>query len=146
MTRPIIGLMVCAAVAAAAPEAGERLVRAQAAQRSDSGWRLPREALDLKNPLPVDDKRLAAGRELFLDKCRKCHGPKGLGDGPDADPEYADSMNLTNPRRANRNPDGIVFYKVLYGRSDPKMPAFGEELSRDQIWTVVAYVQSLRGR
>lgn len=143
MTRVMAGLMVCAALAAVP---GERLVRTHAAQRSESGWRLPREALEMKNPLPVNDRLLAAGREIFLDKCRKCHGPKGLGDGPDADPEYADSMNLTNPRRANRNPDGIVFHKVMYGRSDPKMPAFGEELSREQIWTVVAYVQSLRGR
>ena len=53
-------------------------------------------------------------------------------------------MNLTNPKRADRNPDGIVFYKVSNGRAKPKMPAFKEELSQEQIWSVVAYVQSLR--
>lgn len=109
-----------------------------------SGWQLPADATDLKNPQPVNDQLLAAGRKVFGDKCQKCHGPKGLGDGPDADPEHADTMNLTNAKRADRNPDGVVFYKVSNGRRNPKMPAFKDELSKDQIWSVVAYVQTLR--
>ena len=76
----------------------------------------------------VDDKVLAIGKKVFTDKCQKCHGPKGLGDGPDADPDHAEDMNLTNPKRADRNPDGVVFYKVLNGRRSPKMPAFKDEL------------------
>jgi mono/diheme cytochrome c family protein len=115
-----------------------------AGQRQSSGWKLPPEAPDTKNPLAVDAKVLAGGKKIFGDKCRKCHGPEGLGDGPDADPEYAEEMNLTNPKRAERNSDGIVFYKVSNGRSKPKMPAFKEELSQEQIWSVVAYVQTLR--
>jgi mono/diheme cytochrome c family protein len=115
-----------------------------ARQRQSSGWQLPPEAPDTKNPLAVDAKVLADGKKIFSDKCRKCHGPQGLGDGPDADPEHAEEMNLTNPKRADRNPDGIVFHKVSNGRSKPKMPAFKEELSTEQIWTVVSYVQTLR--
>lgn len=110
------------------------------------GWQLPADAASLKSPLTVDEKVLAAGKAIFGDKCRKCHGPGGLGDGPDADPDYAEEMNLTNPKRAERNPDGVVFHKVMNGRRNPKMPAFREELSQEQIWTVVAYVQSLRRR
>jgi mono/diheme cytochrome c family protein len=92
----------------------------------------------------VDDKVLAAGKKVFSDKCQKCHGPKGLGDGPDAEPEHAEDMNLTNGKRADRNPDGVVFYKVMNGRKKPKMPAFKDELSKDQVWSVVSYVQTLR--
>jgi mono/diheme cytochrome c family protein len=114
------------------------------AQRQGSGWQLPPEAPDTKNPLTVDDALLATGKNVFNDKCEKCHGPKGLGDGPDADPEYAEDMNLTNPKRADRNPDGVVFYKVMNGRRNPKMPSFKDELSKDQVWAVVAYVQTLR--
>lgn len=115
-----------------------------AAQRQSSGWQLPPEAPDTKNPLTVNDTVLADGKKIFGDKCRKCHGPQGLGDGPDADPERAEVMNLTNPQRAERNPDGIVFFKVSNGRAKPKMPAFKEELSTEQLWAVVSYVQSLR--
>ena len=113
-------------------------------QRSTSGWTLPPDAADTRSPLTVDDKVLAIGKKIFTDKCQKCHGPKGLGDGPDADPDHAEDMNLTNPKRADRNPDGVVFYKVSNGRRSPKMPAFKEDLSKEQIWSVVAYAQSLR--
>ena len=113
-------------------------------QKSTSGWTLPPGAAETKSPLTVDDKVLAIGKKVFSDKCEKCHGPKGLGDGPDADPDHAEDMNLTNPKRAERNTDGVVFYKVLNGRRNPKMPAFKDDLSTEQIWSVVAYAQSLR--
>lgn len=113
-------------------------------QGSSSGWQLPPEAPGTKNPLTVDDKVIAAGRQVFTDKCKKCHGPEGLGDGPDADPDFAEEMNLTNAKRAARNPDGVVFYKVSNGRRKPKMPSFKDELSTEQIWSVVSYVQTLR--
>jgi mono/diheme cytochrome c family protein len=130
--------------------APDRLLRATATApppaQPRGGWQLPPEAPSLKSPLTADENVLAAGKKIFRDKCQKCHGPKGLGDGPDADPEHAEAMNLTNPARAGRNPDGVVFYKVMNGRRNPKMPAFKDELSQEQVWTVVAYVQSLRGR
>ena len=113
-------------------------------QKSSGGWTLPPDAADTKSPLSVDDKVLAIGKKVYTDKCQKCHGPKGLGDGPDADPDHAEDMNLTNPKRADRNPDGVVFYKVLNGRRSPKMPALKDQLSTEQIWSVVAYVQTFR--
>ena len=53
-------------------------------------------------------------------------------------------MDLTNASRAAKNPEGVMFYKVSNGRKKPKMPAFKDELSEEQIWSVVAYAQSLR--
>jgi mono/diheme cytochrome c family protein len=107
------------------------------------GWTLPEDATTKKNPFTADAKTLASGKALFKDKCQRCHGPGGLGDGPDADPDATD-MNLTNPKRAETNDDGTVFYKVSNGRKKPKMPAFKEEMSEQEIWTVVTYVQTLR--
>jgi mono/diheme cytochrome c family protein len=113
-------------------------------QGSTSGWTLPPDADTKKSPLTVNEKVLATGKAVFKDKCTKCHGPGGLGDGPDADPDHREDMDLTNPKRADRNSDGIVFYKVSNGRRKPKMPAFKDELNEQQVWSVVAYVQSLR--
>ena len=79
--------------------------------------------------MTVDDKVLATGKAVFKDKCERCHGPAGLGDGPDADPDAMMDMDLTIAKRAARNPDGVVFYKVMNGRRKPKMPAFKEELT-----------------
>jgi mono/diheme cytochrome c family protein len=108
------------------------------------GWKIPPTAKEEKNPLTVDDALLAAGKKLFLQKCQRCHGPEGKGDGPDSDSDHIDHMDLTNPKNAEANPDGVVFYKVSLGRQDPRMPAFEDQLTKEQVWTVVAYAQSLR--
>ena len=62
----------------------------------------------------------------------RCHAERNLQD------------RLRKTVSAERNSDGIVFYKVLNGRRSPKMPAFKDQLSTEQIWSVVAYAQSLR--
>jgi mono/diheme cytochrome c family protein len=108
------------------------------------GWTLPPDAQQKKSPLTADAKTLALGKSVFKNKCQKCHGANGLGDGPDADPDHQEDMDLTNASRASKNPEGVMFYKVSNGRKKPKMPAFKEQLSENDIWAVVAYAQSLR--
>lgn len=117
---------------------------AKPAAPSGSGWTLPPEAQTTKNPLTVDAKLVATGKAIFKDKCQKCHGASGKGDGPDADPDAQEDMDLTRADRAAKNPDGVVFYKVFNGRKKPKMPAQKDDLTKDQIWAVVSYVQTLR--
>jgi mono/diheme cytochrome c family protein len=121
-----------------------RDITVQTKPSQPSGWTLPEDADATKNPLTVDDKLLANGRAVYKDKCQRCHGPGGLGDGEDADPDVREDMDLTRAARADRNPDGVVFYKVSNGRRSPKMPPFKDELSKEQIWSVVAFAQSLR--
>jgi mono/diheme cytochrome c family protein len=135
---------MCAAVLAVATAAVSIRAEHPPAPQTANTWVLGEDAETKKNPLPADDKTLATGRGIFKDKCQRCHGPGGIGDGPDADPDARPDMDLTNPKRADRNPDGVVYYKVLNGRKKPKMPSFKEELTDDQIWAVVSYVQSLR--
>jgi mono/diheme cytochrome c family protein len=113
-------------------------------QEDEGGWQIPAGAETEQNPVSSSPQVLAAGRALFRKNCQRCHGPKGVGDGPDADPDLMADMDLTNPKRAGENPDGVVFHKVWNGREKPKMPAFKEELSREQVWTIVTYVQTLR--
>ena len=71
---------------------------APAGQAQPGGWTLPPDAEQKKSPLTVDAKVLAAGKTVFKDKCQKCHGPTGLGDGPDADPDHQSDMDLTNAK------------------------------------------------
>ena len=125
--------------------AGAVSVRTAAAASVQSGrWTIPPTAVEEKNPLPINDATLAGGKKLFAAKCQRCHGTAGQGDGPDADAKYAAEMDLTNGARAVRNPDGTVFYKIWNGRSNPKMPVFSEEMTKEQVWAIVAYVQTLR--
>jgi len=123
-------------------------VSASAAQQPASnpnGWTIPPNAEAEKNPFAGDPKAVAAGKELFMKNCKRCHGPGGLGDGPDADPDSAQDMDLTVAKRAARNPDGVVFYKMWNGRKKPKMPSVRDEgLTKDQAWQIVSFVQTLR--
>ena len=144
MTAGMRFLTKAIAAGAILSAAGALCARGEARSQTPPGWILPADAEDKKNPHPLDDKLLATGRAVYKDKCARCHGPGGLGDGPDSDPDAREGMDLTDPKRADVNSDGIVFYKVWNGRRRPKMPAFSEELTEDQAWAVVAYVQSLR--
>ena len=111
---------------------------------SAKGWKLPPEAKTEKNPLTLNEATMAAGKAQFLKRCARCHGNTGKGDGPDADSDHATHMNLTRAAGAAENPDGVVFYKIWYGRSEPRMPAFEDQLTKEQAWAIVAYAQSLR--
>jgi mono/diheme cytochrome c family protein len=135
-------VLTLAGVAILAGAVSVRAVAATAAQATR--WTVPAGGADEKNPLPINEATLAAGKKLFLAKCQRCHGSEGKGDGPDADAKYAATQDLTSAARALRNSDGTVFYKVWNGRSNPKMPVFSEEMTKEQVWAVVAYVQSLR--
>jgi mono/diheme cytochrome c family protein len=121
-------------------------VRAQQTPQPRGGWTLPPTADEEKNPFAGDAKAIVAGKALYDKTCKKCHGPGGKGDGPDADPDAMEDMDLTVARRAARNPDGVVFYKIWNGRTKPKMPAQKDELTKDQVWQIVSYTQTLRAK
>jgi mono/diheme cytochrome c family protein len=119
---------------------------AAAPRQASGGWTIPATANEEKSPLTVNPAVLANGKKLFTDKCQRCHGAEGKGDGPEGEAEHKQDMNLTVASRAARNSDGVVFYKIWNGRTTPKMPKFSEELSKEQVWAIVAYVQTLRAK
>jgi mono/diheme cytochrome c family protein len=127
----------CAAIARA------ELVGVVRAQERSDGWQIARDAGALPNPVALTPAILAKGQELYKAKCQRCHGSGGRGNGPDADRDDPPG-DLTDGSRASRNPDGVMFYKIWNGRSKPKMPAFKTDISRDDVWTVVHYVKTLR--
>jgi mono/diheme cytochrome c family protein len=118
------------------------MVRVTTAQQS--GWIIQPHAAAEIRPSAVTDATMAAGKKLYTSKCERCHGVMGTGDGPDANPQYTHEMDLTKGDDAAQNPDGVVFYKIWNGRSSPQMPAFSEQISKDQAWAIVSYVQTLR--
>lgn len=140
----ILGLALVTATAGAAAVRSVEQDPKPAAQNAATGWQLPPDADETTNPLTDDPKVIATGKAVFKDKCQRCHGPGGVGDGPDADPDHRDDMDLTNAKRAESNSDGAMFYKVWNGRKKPKMPAFSKDLTKDQVWAVVTYAKTLR--
>src|SRR5688572_21608969 len=122
---------------------GTITLRAGSQAGDSDGWQIPAAAATETNPMPATPAILAKGQELYKGKCQKCHGPTGTGNGPDADPDQPPG-NLTDGKRAVRNPDGVMFYKIWNGRTKPKMPAFKTDISREDVWTVIHYVKTLR--
>jgi putative copper resistance protein D len=97
----------------------------------------------------ASDESVRAGEELYRRNCAICHGPSGHGDGPQAmslDPAPADLRNLSGPR-ADR---GYWFLRIQRGGKDgPRardrsaMPGWGEHLTDEEIWQVVAFLDAL---
>ena len=107
------------------------------------GWLIPETAAGEHSPVPVTPAMIEKGKSLYLSKCRRCHGQDGSGRGPDADPAHPPS-DLTDARRASRNPDGVMFYKIWNGRAKPRMPAMKSEISQADVWMIVNYIKTLR--
>jgi mono/diheme cytochrome c family protein len=107
-----------------------------------AGWTIPEGGKDEKNPLKPSADLLRKGKGLFAANCQKCHGPLGKGDGPDSS-KSEPAADLTDPFRTELNPEGVLYYKIMNGHP-PAMPAFKSKLTKNDAWTLVAYVESLR--
>jgi mono/diheme cytochrome c family protein len=113
------------------------------APAGSEGWNIPPGAATEANPVPLNAGALAKGQSLYKAKCQRCHGADGTGRGPDADPDHPPG-DLTDGRRASRNPDGVMFYKIWNGRSKPKMPAMKADIGGADVWAIIHYVKALR--
>lgn len=88
----------------------------------------------LTNPFRGNPERIKDGAELFVSyNCMDCHGADGSG---------AMGPSLADNRWHFGGADGEVFQSIYEGRPDG-MPAWGGRIPDDQIWRLVAYVQSL---
>lgn len=137
-------VFVSGLVLAATLVAGRVVLASLQGQPGDTaGWQIPAGAAAEVNPVEATPAVLAKGKEIYKAKCQRCHGPKGTGNGPDADEDHPPG-DLTNAKRASRNPDGVMFYKIWNGRKNPKMPAQKTELTKQDVWTVIQYAKTLR--
>jgi mono/diheme cytochrome c family protein len=103
-------------------------------------WNIPEEDKRRANPVQPSPTALATARTVYLDKCARCHGETGRGDGPDAATYYPSPTNLTDVSHINSVTDGEIFYQISQGRKP--MPAFKKRLTEEQRWQLVLLVRS----
>jgi len=102
---------------------------------------VPFTARFVQNPTPNSAETIESGRATFLANCAICHGPRGLGDGPQA--------FLLQPRPVNlqlhvpQHADGEIFYWISEGVAGTGMPAWKETLDETKRWEVVRFLQAL---
>lgn len=80
------------------------------------------------------------GEVVFVDNCVACHKEKGIGDiGPNLTDKYWIHIS-------DKVEPATVYPIVVTGVEDNGMPAWGEVLSREEIYAVVDYVMSLKNK
>ena len=114
--------------------------------QGSGGWTLPADAATQKSPVPATPAAIAAGKKSLRATASAVTDSRARATGRTAIRENQSDMDLTVASRAARNPDGVVFNKLWNGRSSPKMPAMNSELTKEQAWALVAYVQTLRAK
>ncbi len=84
------------------------------------------------------------GRRVYTANCAACHGQGGLGDGPAAAALKPRPPALASPELMRSTTPELMFRKVTIGVTGTAMPAFGDKLSAEDRWNVVAYLTELR--
>ncbi|HYG98730.1 MAG TPA: cytochrome c [Terriglobales bacterium] len=101
-----------------------------------------RNAPKVNNPVQATEANLADGARLYKENCAVCHGSPempvaGLGRGlsPQA-PQFLDHSPAHMDER-------VIFHITKHGVSRSGMPAWGELLNDQQIWTLTAFMKSM---
>ncbi len=88
------------------------------------------------------DAAANAGRGIYTQNCSVCHGIEGRGNGPNSITLEKKPANFTRPFY-KQYPDAFWFYRIREGVAGTRMPHFGEVLSEEQMWYLVAYLKTL---
>jgi mono/diheme cytochrome c family protein len=98
-----------------------------------------------RDPTQDTPAKLRRGAALFDQHCASCHGWSGQGSGHEAlflVPAPADLQWLA--RAPKNRSDPYIYWSIAEGgkRLNSDMPAFKRTLSRQEIWSVIAYVHA----
>jgi predicted CXXCH cytochrome family protein len=97
------------------------------------------ETKERANPVGTDPAEIAAGRDLFREKCEVCHAYDGSGKTQIGAGEYPRPPPLRVAVASIS--DGEMFYHIRNGIRNTGMPAW--DMPDRQIWQLVAYIRSL---
>jgi mono/diheme cytochrome c family protein len=92
---------------------------------------------------PAFGADLAKAKKIYVDKCLKCHGEKGKGDGPKAWDLSKKPADYTDKEKMSKFTDADLRKVVKEGKKP--MPAFGKKLSDEDIDGVITYIRTFVG-
>ena len=100
-----------------------------------------RAGQELLDPAPGTPERRARGKVLYETFCLVCHGQNGEGDGPLV-PRIPNPPSYSS-ERVRAFPPGQVYHVITLGTG--RMPGYASQISPEQRWLIVGYVQILQG-
>jgi mono/diheme cytochrome c family protein len=134
--RMLSVLILTAFVIAACGESGEgRPVEGNTALEP-----VPSEYAGKSNPLGAD--AAGEGAVVFKNNCEACHGPAGHGDGPAGAALDPKPKNLAALQAVAG--DDYLFWRINTGKGGTSMLAWKGILTEEQIWQVVAFINTLQ--
>jgi mono/diheme cytochrome c family protein len=99
---------------------------------------------------PTGHGNPAAGEDLYVRFCSNCHGKEGFGDGPAAPGMAPPPRNLRDPEFRAQHGSFTLFDSISRGGPEghtvPVMKAYADEVTIQNIWDLVEYVQLLPPR
>jgi len=130
-------------------EGGDEVKPAKIAKLTDSAC-IVGPALEFP-PIKARPESMAKGQEIFNKVCAACHGPGGLGDGPQTkDPKFvnengtpATPRNLTSGLYKGGGEDRHLYARLYLGIPGTPMPASGTAYKPEEIADLVVFVRSL---
>ena len=92
------------------------------------------------NPLQMSDANLRAGVMLYRQMCSRCHGTSAESDNTFGESFYPPAPNLMLRRTSYTESE--TFWIVKHGIRNTAMPAWGNLLTDEEIWQVVALLRN----
>jgi len=118
------------------------LIPALADESAAVKWVAPTAQAQKTNPVAANPASIEAGRKIFMQRCAKCHGETGKGDGPDAVELKLHPAKFTGSSIHDES-DGALYWKISVGKKG--MPDFGKRLSPTDRWNVINFLRTLGG-
>lgn len=110
------------------------------------------ETIEISAPPETTPELVEAGKGLYANMCSTCHGAEGGGDGIAAAGIVDSEGNAIRPRALNDEPmkagqsQKQLFYRIAAGIPGGNggwlMPRFGDTLSAEQVWALIAFLES----
>lgn len=127
----LLGFVLMASLAGSAKSDGTK----SDGSKHDGSWMRKVSAADRArvNPYAGNVEAIAAGRNLFLNNCAKCHGEHAQGKG---------SRPPLRSERIQSATDGEIAWIVKNGNLYKGMPSWGG-LPEQERWQIVTYIRSL---
>ena len=146
MIRFLIVAAIVAVPALAQPEENLSRWKANMARHQHVVMRgAPAPYDQLRDPAPDSQEKLRRGAAIFDRQCSSCHGWSGRGTGPDGFflvPPPADLQWLAGAPKSRAEP--YIYWSIAEGgaRFESEMPAYKQQLSPDDIWSLTAYLRA----
>jgi mono/diheme cytochrome c family protein len=105
------------------------------------------EARALASPLPDAPEIVEKGKALYNGKgtCFNCHGKDGSGNGMAAVGLDPSPRNFQHHGFWRHRTEGEIFWVIKHGSPGTAMIGFGDQLSDEEIWSIIQYERSFAG-